>query len=150
MRNLWRRLCGRARPALPDHLRLGTRGEDCACRHLRQEGLRILKRNFRSPRGEIDVVARHGTTLVFVEVKTRRTPTATRPASAVSAEQKKRIVAAATDYFRRIGRPPVAVRFDIVEVLFDERDIPRTQWLLNAFSPQESAFHPNASRRRTQ
>ncbi|MEK6709554.1 MAG: YraN family protein, partial [Nitrospinota bacterium] len=52
--------------------RIGARGEEAACRHLERNGYRILARNYRGPRYEVDIVAEEKGVLAFVEVKTRR------------------------------------------------------------------------------
>lgn len=105
---------------------LGRRGEDLACAHLRACGLQILERNFRRPPGEIDVVARDGRTVVFVEVKTAvLSAHAGGPASAlerISPRQRSRLRRCAAAWLaerRPPGRPDV--RFDAVGVLLDAR-----------------------------
>ncbi len=98
------------------HIRIGQRGEDAACRLLRAKGLDILARDCKTPRGEIDIVARDGACLVFVEVKTKRSSSRSRPSENLSLRQKARIYRAAFNYMKEIGRPAVPFRFDIVEV----------------------------------
>ena len=73
--------------AKPEHLRRGTLGEQAAKKHLRKLGLRFLTANFKSERGEIELVFRDGDCLVFVEVKARSSESWTRPAAAVSTRQ---------------------------------------------------------------
>ena len=99
------------------HLRLGRAGENAASRLLREKRYEILVRDWRCPFGEIDLVARDGLTLVFVEVKTRRAGGAGRPAEALRRRQRERIVNASRHYLRRIDRPAVPVRYDLVEVV---------------------------------
>lgn len=106
--------------AKAQHMRLGRRGEDAACRLLRSKGLEMLARDCRLPRGEIDIVARDGRTLVFVEVKTLRAKRhidALRPAGNLSTRQKARIYRAAFCYMKEIGNPAVPFRFDLVEIV---------------------------------
>ncbi|MDD3119430.1 MAG: YraN family protein [Victivallales bacterium] len=98
------------------HLRLGRRGEDLACRLLRGEGCDILCRNYRVRAGEIDIVARDGGILTFVEVKTRYVTTVARPAAGLNPRQELRIMAAARRYRQRIGNPRSPYRFDLIEV----------------------------------
>src|SRR3954471_24854248 len=74
---------------------LGDRGERLAARHLRRQGLRIILRGYRTPRGEIDLIARDGQTLVFVEVKARRTG---EPVEAVTPEKQRRLTLAALEF----------------------------------------------------
>ncbi|RME96622.1 MAG: YraN family protein [Verrucomicrobia bacterium] len=128
----WRRWFGGGKG--PEHLRRGRLGERAARRHLRRSGWRLLAANYRSPRGEIDLIGRDGDCLVFVEVKTRSSESWTRPAAAVDAERRRRLSRAAMDYLGLLNRPPVKVRFDIVEVLLDERGrVREVRHLPNAF-----------------
>lgn len=105
--------------------RLGRRGEDAACDLYRRLGYEVVERNYRSGRGEIDVVARRGETLVFCEVKTRRTDEWGAPAEAVDHAKQARLrrLAAAWMAERRPGY--VDVRFDVVSVIVrgDETDV---------------------------
>jgi putative endonuclease len=71
----------------------------------------------RAGRGEIDLVCRDGESLVFVEVKTRQTDRYGRPAEAVNAIKRRRLIQAALWYLRELDNPEVRYRFDIVEVL---------------------------------
>ncbi len=100
------------------HLRLGARGEDMACRALQEIGLDILCRNYRVTSGEIDIVARDGCTLCFIEVKTRHQRPFSRPADAVNNRKRQRLIRAAQQYLRGIGQPPLHYTFGIVEVIF--------------------------------
>src|SRR5947209_6203352 len=93
----------RDRPAMPSPIRnlwsrlLGDRGERAAARYLRRQGLRVLVRGYRTRCGEIDLIARDGDTLVFVEVKARQRGV---PAEAVTAEKQRRITLAALHFLR--------------------------------------------------
>ena len=99
----------------------GERGEDWAARHLRRHGYKILVRRFKSRAGEIDIVARHGEWLVFVEVKTRGTDQFGNPSEAVDREKQRHMSKVAMDYLRLLDNPPVHFRFDIVEVIMPEQ-----------------------------
>ena len=81
---------------------------------LRRRGLTFLTANFRSKRGEIDLVFRDGDCLVFVEVKTRSSEDWVRPAAAVNARKRRLLSQTALDYLRLLNNPPVKIRFDIV------------------------------------
>lgn len=70
---------------------LGGRGEDLAAVFLEDAGMVILERNFRCPRGELDIIAKDGDTAVFVEVKTRRTAALGSPLEAVTRTKLSRI-----------------------------------------------------------
>jgi putative endonuclease len=119
---------------LPRHLRHGRLGEREARKYLRRLGLKFLAANFRSPRGEIDLVFREADCLVFIEVKTRSSEEWTRPAAAVNAERRGRLTRAALDYLRLVNNPPVKVRFDIVEVLLANGAVSEVRHLPNTFA----------------
>jgi putative endonuclease len=101
----------------PEHLRRGELGERAAKKHLQKLGLKFLAANFRSERGEIDLVFRDGDCLVFAEVKSRSSEEWTRPASAVDARKRRLLSQTALDYLKLLKNPAVKIRFDIVEVL---------------------------------
>ena len=121
------------RRARPEHLRRGRLGERAAKRYLRRAGLKFLIANFRSPRGEVDLVFRDGDCLVFVEVKTRSSEDWTRPAAAVDRDKRRRLSRAALDYLRLLRNPRVKFRFDIVEVLLRDGRVHEIRHLPNSF-----------------
>ncbi|MGA9776963.1 MAG: YraN family protein [Verrucomicrobiia bacterium] len=125
------RLAGKPKP---EHLRRGELGERVAKKFLRRQGLKFLAANFRSERGEIDLIFRDGECLAFVEVKTRSSEEWTRPAAAVNAERRRRLSRAALDYLRLLKNPAVKVRFDIVEVLLAEGKVREVRHLPNTFA----------------
>ncbi len=96
----------------------GRPGEAAAAVFLRNLGYRILERNYRCPAGEIDLVAEHGDTLVFVEVKSRSSVRFGTPAAAVTRSKQRHIARAASDYLlkhrEQTSRP---CRFDVVALL---------------------------------
>jgi putative endonuclease len=96
---------------------LGGRGEKAAANYLRRHGYKILTKNFRSGKAEVDLVARHKDWLVFVEVKTRKTEEFGAPSEAVQLEKQRNLSKAALDYLRQLGNPRIHFRFDIVEVV---------------------------------
>lgn len=118
----------------PVNLRRGRAGELAAKKHLQKHGLKYLAANFRSDRGEIDLVFRDEDCLVFVEVKTRSSETWTRPAAAVNARKRLRLTRCAFDYLRLLRNPPIKIRFDIVEVLLEDEAIAETRHLPNTFT----------------
>jgi putative endonuclease len=117
----------------PEHLRRGVLGESAAKKFLKQQGLKFLAANFRSPRGEIDLVFRDGDGLVFVEVKARSSEEWSRPAAAVDAERRRRLSQCALDYLRLLKNPAVKIRFDIVEVLLADGKVHEIRHLQNTF-----------------
>jgi putative endonuclease len=123
----------------PEHLRRGKLGEAAARRHLRRQGLKFLTANFKSDRGEIDLVFRDADCLVFVEVKTRSSEAWTRPAAAVNARKRRLLSQTALDYLRRIRNPEIKIRFDIVEVLLNDGRVREVRHLPNSF-PLEKPY----------
>lgn len=103
----------------PTHQPLGGRGEMLAARYLRNKGYKIITRNFRCGMGEIDIVARDGKTLVFVEVKTRSEDSPT-PEAQVNAQKQHQITKIARYYLSRYGQPQPPARFDVVAVIWPE------------------------------
>jgi len=118
----------------PEHLRRGELGERAAKRFLQKAGLKFLAANFRSDRGEIDLIFRDGDCLVFIEVKTRSSESWTRPAAAVNARKKKLLSQTALDYLKLLKNPAVKIRFDIVEVLLADGDVREIRHLPNTFT----------------
>ena len=118
----------------PEHLRRGELGERAARTFLRRRGLKFLAANFRSDRGEIDLIFRDDDCLAFIEVKTRSSEEWTRPAAAVNAERRRRLSRAALDYLRLLKNPRVKIRFDIVEVLLAEGKVREVRHLPNTFA----------------
>ena len=99
---------------------LGESGEEQACRELRRRGYAILARRYRTRHGEIDIVARDGEVLVFVEVKTRSTEAFGSPLEAVTRAKRRKVTRMAADYVGRSRLSRVACRFDVVGVLLSE------------------------------
>jgi putative endonuclease len=118
----------------PEHLRRGRLGEQAAKKHLQKAGLKFLTANFRSARGEIDLIFRDGDCLAFVEVKTRSSEDWTRPAAAVNARKRRLLSQTALDYLRRLKNPAVKIRFDIVEVLLADGAVREVRHLPNTFA----------------
>lgn len=98
---------------------VGQRGEELACAFLRSQGYAIVERNWRSPFGEVDIIARDGEALVFIEVKTRASPGFGGPEAALTHRKRRRIITTARAYLNEIGRE-LPVRFDLV-ALKDDR-----------------------------
>ncbi|MEE3368472.1 MAG: YraN family protein [Planctomycetota bacterium] len=109
------KFCRRTRQAQPP---LGAQGEALAARYLQRQGYRIIERGVRSGRGEIDLVARHGRTIVFVEVKTRRSPRSGNPALAVDEEKQRRLARLALAYCKQHRLQDCPARFDVVGIVW--------------------------------
>ncbi len=146
VRKLWQKLKALVATDAPEHLRRGRLGERAAKAFLQKNGMKFLVANFRSKRGEIDLIFRAGSTsgdpftgnetdcLVFVEVKTRSSERWTRPAAAVDARKKRLLSACAMDYVRLLKDPRVKLRFDIVEVLLADDTVREVRHLPNTFT----------------
>ena len=112
---------------------LGDRGENVAARYLRNKGFKIIMRNFRCELGEIDIIARQGKALVFVEVKTRAYDDPT-PEEQVNAAKQEQIVRAAKFYLARYGVPQPPSRFDVVAIVWPTGQPPIIRHTEHAFT----------------
>lgn len=112
--------------------RLGLAGESAAAAALEAEGLTVLERRFRCRAGEIDLVARDGDTVVFVEVKARAGDGFGAPAEAVHARKRARMARVAAAWLQRQAEAPPC-RFDVVEVMREPGGILRTRHVADAF-----------------
>lgn len=121
----------RAATAHPATTPSGREGEEMAARHLAERGATVLERNARTAGGEIDLVARVGATLVFVEVKRRRSAARGAPAEAVTPFKRRRILRAARAWLAaHPAREERGVRFDVVAI----QDEPlKVEWIEGAF-----------------
>lgn len=109
--------------------KLGANKEELAAQYLEKQGVRILERNFRSHQGEIDLVAKHGECLVFVEVKYRRDAQRGTPQEAVGFPKQKKICRVADFYRLKHGIGSLtSIRYDVVAIEGDQID-----WIPNAF-----------------
>jgi putative endonuclease len=115
---------------------LGKLGEDEACRELRRRGYAILARGYRTRCGEVDIIARDGDVLVFVEVKTRSGGAFGSPLEAVTARKRLKLVRMALEYVTRSRLSKVACRFDVVGVLC-QAGTTRIEVVVDAFSIQD-------------
>jgi len=94
----------------------GIRGEDRATKFLQKKAYKIIEKNFRSPFGEIDIIARDGDSLVFIEVKKRNTPFFGSPFQAITDKKKQHIIRSAMYYLKNQKAPDVRMRFDVVGI----------------------------------
>jgi putative endonuclease len=115
-----------------DRIDLGKTGEDLACRELERRGYAIVARRYRCRRGELDIIARDGETVVFVEVKTKHDHAFGQPAEAVGFIKRRRIARLAMDYLLRHHLMNCPCRFDVVAIHFD-RERPVLEVFRNAF-----------------
>lgn len=99
-----------------DRKRTGKKGEDIACAYLKSRGYRIVERNYRCPFGEIDIVARDGDAIVFVEVKSRKSEEYGDPQLAVGLEKQKKVSRISLAYLKEKHLYPCNARFDVVAI----------------------------------
>ena len=111
---------------------LGISGENLACAELEHRGYAILERRYRTRFGEIDIIARAGPTIVFVEVKARLTGDFGGAAAAVTGWKQRRIAEMAVDYLSRRRLHECPCRFDVVAIDLDPAG-PRVTVYPNAF-----------------
>lgn len=115
---------------------LGDEGERLAARFLRRQGYRILARRYRTALGEIDLVARDGSCIVFVEVKTRRTALAGQPYEAVDRAKQAQLTRLALAFLKRYRLLEQSARFDVVSIVWEgASDEPQIVHYKNAFEP---------------
>lgn len=113
---------------------IGELGELLALKFLRVHGRKVLARNFsRSEGGEVDIVARHDKALTFVEVKTRTKLGLHRPIDAVTKEKQDLIIRGARTWLQMLNDPRVPYRFDVVEVILLEGELPKLNIVQDAF-----------------
>lgn len=112
----------------------GLEGEQLACAELERRGYVVLDRRYRTNAGELDIIARDGDYLVFVEVKARRDSSFGNPEDAVTMPKQQKMVLMAMDYLARSGLADVPCRFDVVAVN-TQTDPPNVTVLQDAFRP---------------
>ena len=111
-------------------IRPGAQAEQLAVQYLQLQGLKLIVQNYRSRFGEIDLIMRDGTTVVFIEVRLRRNAGFGGAAASIDARKQQRIISTAQQYLAGLARIP-ACRFDVV--LLDDAEGRNMQWLKNAF-----------------
>ncbi|WP_148861775.1 YraN family protein [Marinobacter fonticola] len=111
----------------------GLAAEEAAARYLAAKGLHIVQRNFCCRGGEIDVVARDGDTLVFVEVRYRGTGSLESPMESVTTRKQRRLIHAASIYLQRQHSWQMPCRFDVIAITPGRIRRFRAQWIKNAF-----------------
>jgi putative endonuclease len=110
----------------------GKEGESIAAKHLKKHGYRIISRNYRTKVGEIDIIAKDKGTLVFVEVKTRRSALFGNPKWAVTPKKQMNISKVALCYLKETDQCHVKARFDVVAIN-SSSDNPNIEIIKNAF-----------------
>lgn len=113
---------------------IGDLGEKMAREWLWASGRKVLFQNFRAPRGgEVDIVARDGRMLTFIEVKTRTKRGEGRPLDAVDESKQRLIQRGAREWLRLLGRKEIPCRYDVIEVILVEGEKPEVTLIQNAF-----------------
>ncbi len=112
----------------------GKRGEDIAAEYLTKLGYTILERNWRIGKAEIDIIAKDAEILIFVEVKTRSSAHFGSPEESISTYKENLIIDAAGRYMEQIGHD-WEIRFDIISILFDNKNLPIISHYKDAFYP---------------
>ena len=113
--------------------KLGNRGEKIAANFLRKQGYRIIEKNYHSRLGEIDIVANEGESIVFVEVKTRRSTDFGLPEEALSYDKRRRLSKLALGYLAHRRIKDTNCRFDVVSILMDNNRANNIKLIKNAF-----------------
>ena len=116
-------------------LESGRAGEAVAAAWLERRGYLVEEKNYRSFRGEIDIIAWKGDVLVFTEVRARGPGSLAGPAESVDARKRARIVRAAKRYLLKFGSRPPLCRFDVIEVAVGARGAGEVRHLPDAFRP---------------
>ncbi len=112
---------------------MGEQGEELACDYLKKQGYRIVKRNYRIQGAEIDIVAKEGDTLAFIEVKTRGQDAFGHPLESITPTKCRQLSKAALHYLASEVKKECAARFDVVAVWLEEGSKPRFELIKNAF-----------------
>lgn len=102
---------------------LGRRGEEAAAQYLTKKGYRILHKNYRCPLGEVDLIARDGDVLVFVEVRSRSGDQYGLGQESIGTKKKNKLRQLAWQYLKRFERGDCACRFDVVAILFESESV---------------------------
>lgn len=119
---------------MAEHNRTGSEGEQVACRYLEGNGFEVLERNWRHGKHEVDIIARQGQELVFVEVKTRSTDRHGQPEEAVKKGKRAKLFKAANAYIQQ-SEGELRARFDIVSVILHPSGKPYIHHIPDAFYP---------------
>lgn len=124
----------------------GASAENIACLYLSQQGIKIVERNYRTQRGEIDIIAREDDTLIFVEVRLRSKPNFGDAAQSIDARKQARLITAAQHYLLKKGLTDAQpCRFDAICMSTVDTDTAKTDthpnrqtidWIRDAFRPE--------------
>ncbi|MDP2937962.1 MAG: YraN family protein [Candidatus Omnitrophota bacterium] len=113
-------------------LYLGKKGEEIAVGLLKENGYKILIRNYKTKLGEIDIIASDKDTICFIEVKTRQSDRFGLPSEAISGSKQRQISKVALMFLKEKGLLDKKARFDVVSILYS-KDKPQVDLIKNAF-----------------
>lgn len=117
---------------MSDRREFGQEGESIAIRYLKKNGYKILEQNYRTKLGEIDIIAKDKDTIVFVEVKARRSRRFGNPKYAVTPKKQRKISMVALYYLKAAKQNDAKARFDVVAI-HSAQDNPSIEVVKNAF-----------------
>jgi len=119
---------------------LGERGEAAACGFLKEHGYEILEKNYTCKLGEIDVIARRKGRLAFIEIKTRTSAQYGMPQEAVDRKKQEKIFKVAQWYLKEKKQETTPVAFDVVAILWKEREAPEIRLIADAFEKEGKPY----------
>ena len=111
---------------------LGIKGENLAVKFLKKNGYRIIARNYKTPFGEVDIIAQDGNTVVFIEVKTRADDFFGQPFEAVNNRKRRKLKNVALFYLKRQSLE-FPVRFDVLSIFYRENGKKEIEHIKDAF-----------------
>jgi putative endonuclease len=112
---------------------LGKRGEEIAAVYLKGQKYTVIERNFLCKGGEVDIVARDGKTIVFVEVKSRRNLSFGPPQLALTPFKQRQISKAALTWLAKNRLHEASARFDVIAIILRDHEVPQIEHIRNAF-----------------
>lgn len=117
-----------------NNIQVGNIGEQAAVDILCQSGYELLARKYRTKMGEIDIIAQYKDTVVFIEVKTRRSTRCGFPAESVTFRKQQKIMNTAMCYLNYTGQTDRYCRFDVIEIFLSDLGTVKYNHIINAFS----------------
>ena len=116
-----------------ERILLGKRGEEIALLHLKRRGYKIIEQNYRCTFGEVDIIARDGKILSFVEVKSARNSVLDSPKELITRRKQHQISKVALDYINRYHLTGAEARFDVISVELSPLPEPKVELIKDAF-----------------
>jgi putative endonuclease len=116
------------------NIEVGKRGEDEVVKFLQKQGHKIVQRNYKNKLGEMDIIAKDGKTLCFIEVKTRTNLHFGYPQEAITRQKQKKLNRVALSYLKQYNLLNFPARFDIASVMLHNQNKSEIEIIKNAFS----------------